>query len=86
MKSVWKYTLDHDDITAVMPKGAEILSVMAQGDDVCMWALVDPNAEKERRRFLTFGTGHPIPEGRMKSLGSVSLHGGRLIVHAFEAF
>jgi len=40
-----------------MPKGAEVLCVQMQGAVPQIWALVDPEMEKENRRFAVIGTG-----------------------------
>jgi hypothetical protein len=49
-----------------------------------MWALVDPNAKEEVRKFSVYGTGHDIHADNIQFLGTVCLMGGRLILHAFE--
>lgn len=83
MKTIWKYTMkpqcSHD-----MPKDAQLLSVREQGDEICMWALVDPEAEKETRHFVGFGTGHDVPDRPMTFIGTAHLHGGMLVFHVFE--
>ena len=90
MKAVWKYTLK-PAVTLDIPVGSQILTIREQGEDICLWALVDPQAEKEPRRFLVMGTGHTVPdpdEGPALTLtyvGSAHLHGGTLVFHAFEA-
>lgn len=82
-KTVWKYTLE-PEITLHMPRGAGVLSVHAQGAEVCLWALVDPNAEAEPRRFVVAGTGHALPDEPLRFLGSAHLHDGALVFHVFE--
>lgn len=90
MKQVWKYTLA-PVITLEMPKGAQVLSIREQGEDICLWALVRPEAEKEPRKFMTFGTGHNVPESHegpqlnLEYRGSAHLSGGTLVFHVFEA-
>jgi len=84
MKSIWKFKLD-PECTIDMPKGAQVLSVREQGEDICLWALVDPHAEKEQRRFVGFGTGHDVPGYPMNFIGTAHLHGGSLVFHIFEA-
>lgn len=41
----------------MLPKGAEILCVQMQSGEPQIWALVDPGAEEEERKFVTLGTG-----------------------------
>jgi len=51
-KTIWKFTLDLVDEQQVsLPKDAEILSVQVQNGNICLWALVNPEAEKETRYF-----------------------------------
>jgi len=60
MKAIWKYEVRPDEFTVEMPNGAQVLTVQIQGESVQMWALVDPDAERVQRTFVTYGTGHPI--------------------------
>lgn len=85
MKTIWKFELHIDEpVTLLMPVGAEVLTVQAQGDIPCIWAIVDPNAETETRRFYVRGTGHPLREvGRY--VDTFQLNGGALVFHLFEA-
>jgi len=60
-KTIWKFPINvvgHGFIA--MPKGAEILTVQTQDDAPFIWAVVNPDAEKEDRYFEVYGTGHPI--------------------------
>lgn len=85
MRTVWKYELAIDDyIDVEIPKGAEILTFQIQSDKPCIWCLVDPNVEKETRRFRLAGTGHDIKEDNLKYIGSCQVHEGVLIFHLFE--
>lgn len=68
-----------------IPTGAQILVVQPQGDSVCLWALCNTNAEKEKRRICILGTGHEAPDyGALKFISTFQLHGGALVFHAFE--
>lgn len=50
-----------------------------------MWALVDPEAPKAKRGFVTLGTGHKFPEAeRFHFIGTFQLDEGALIFHLFE--
>ena len=85
MTQVWKYILDPYNSSVLMPSGAEILSVGEQGNDVCLWARVDPNAPKVFRDFLIVGTGHNIPENlSLKFVGTVHIFNRVLVFHIFE--
>lgn len=83
MKTIWKFILA-PDITLDLPRGAEILSVREQGGNICLWALVDPQADQTTRRFVVIGTGHAVPDGPLWFLGTAHLAGGQLDFHVFE--
>jgi hypothetical protein len=85
MKTIWKFPVfGPRRYTTRMPAGAEILSVQEQGDDVQMWALVDPSQPDEPRTFQGFGTGHPVDAVIVKYLDTLQFDGGDLIFHFFE--
>jgi hypothetical protein len=86
MIRVWKFPLAMTDIQQVkMPKGARILAVKPQGNQVCLWALCDGNQPNEARQIAILGTGHNAPEyGALKFIETFQLHGGELVFHAFE--
>lgn len=83
MKSIWKFPLDVTDEQQVeMPVGSQALSVQMQGEQACLWALVDTEAEKEERTVQIFETGHSVT-GEGDFVGTFQVHGGALIFHAF---
>lgn len=85
MVTIYKYVLEPGTTEIKLPKGAEILSVSFQ-EDFCMWAAVDPSAEKETRCFKVFRTGHIIPQEigvTYTFLGTGHMAIG-LVFHAFE--
>jgi hypothetical protein len=62
--SIYKYNLPLQDgvIKVDMPFGAEVVSAGVQGDDIFLWAEVNPKETIGTVRFFeVFGTGHPIP-------------------------
>ena len=87
-KSIWKFQLNpNDKVFVEMPKNAEILSVQTQKETPCIWALVDPNADKEERCFEVFETGHPVHYDMgvdRKFIGTFQLYDGDLVFHLFE--
>lgn len=83
MKAVYKYNL-HPYARNMMPVGAKPLSVHAQGNDLCLWALVDTEAELENREFVIVGTGHEVHDHAGEFIGSALLAGGTLVLHVFE--
>lgn len=84
-KVVYKYGVETTgEFTVNLPLGAEILTVQIQSEIPFMWALVDPDAKQEPRRFRLVGTGHPINNGALTYIDTFQLQGGRLIFHLFE--
>ena len=84
MKAIWKFGLS-ESCTVEMPKGARILTVREQGNDVALWVEVDPKAPREKREFRLFGTGFELPGNKlMNYLGTAMLMGGSLVLHAYE--
>lgn len=65
-EEIWKYPISLEilsqtsEIDLDMPIGARVISAQNQGNDLCLWAIVDPKAEKQVRRFCVYGTGHPV--------------------------
>lgn len=92
-RTVWKYPMGNWEtgmFSTEMPFGAEVLSLDWQHGDLCMWALVDPDAVKEQRHFVIVGTGHWVAPGEGLSsenfVGTIQYLGGDLIFHVFEVF
>lgn len=81
--TVWKFPFLIDDECPIeMPGGAKVLYVDTQGGAVCLWALVNPSAQKELRNFCIRGTGHPLGAERHTYHGSVQQ--GPFVWHVFE--
>lgn len=88
-KTIWKFELEtRDDQEIKMPIGAQVLTVQMQFGTPCLWALVDPNKEKETRTFEVVGTGHEIDYSLTTRgyIGTYQLAQGQLIFHVFERF
>jgi hypothetical protein len=86
VRKVFKYVLpDDDEFTLPFPAGAKLLHLDCQDNEVVLWALVDPDAPTETRRFRLAGTGHPIETAcPLTHIGTVLLMGGKLVFHLFE--
>ena len=77
MKTIYKYVLQK------MPKGARILDIQNQNNEIVMWALVDSDLSDEPRYFEIYGTGEELPLGIIrKYIGTVQV--GYLVCHIFE--
>ena len=56
-----------------------------QSESPQLWALVDPEAEREMRRFVTYGTGQPIPNSAdLTYISTIQGYNGMLVFHLFE--
>ena len=89
MKTIWKFkvfTLIDSRGSVDMPKGAKILSIGLQEDDVCIWALIDTKNESKliKRQFRLFGTGWEIKEPlkNLNYIGTVFMQ--TFVWHIFE--
>jgi len=84
-KAIFKYTLDADRSSdLLMPVGAKILHVHGQNDEMCVWAIVDPDAPMETRKFSIYGTGHPMNDEPEVYIGSLHIFEEREVYHVFE--
>src|SRR6476661_7160844 len=94
MKTIFKFPiLKVDDIVEIeMPKGAQIISVQCaaslapNSDKPAIWAIVDTEAPKAKRRIRIAGTGHPLESqaNAYTFIGTLQLYSGRLVFHFFD--
>lgn len=84
--TIWKFPLAFlGGVHSIdMPKRSTVLTAQVQHGDVCLWAIVEPNAIKEPRKFYIVGTGHEMPERVGRYIGTVQQMDGMLIWHIFE--
>ena len=83
MSVIYKYVLT-PECSIDMPKGAKILHLGNQNERICLWVILNPDNELEKREFTIVGTGHKFCDENLNYIGSVQLHGGELVFHAFE--
>lgn len=82
---IWKYQIEITDTQTIdMPKGAQVLAVQVQHGVPCVWALVDPEATAQPLDIHVLGTGHPVPDGIGRHLGTFQVSDGALVFHVFE--
>ena len=85
-KVVYKYKLQLTKVIqeVVLPLGAQILCIKMQNDELCMWALVDPDQTyNEVVKIRCAGTGHEITED-VEYINTVVLLDGELVFHFFK--
>ncbi len=86
-KTIWKYNLAVKDEQIIeLPEKSTILTVQAQNDMICLWALVNPETDvKERRCIRVIGTGHAINDfDNLKYISTVQIFNGKLVFGIFE--
>jgi len=83
---IWSHILPLDDYVDIdMKIGAKVLSIGIQNMQICVWALVDPEAETAQYRFRIVGTGHPMADevGQLDFIGTVMTLDDALAFHVF---
>ncbi len=81
--SIWKFPLPiADEIEVDMPGFSLNLAVQLQGNDIFLWAIVDPDTPKIPKRFCIVGTGHPFNPSNKLYVGTVQKDG--FVWHIFE--
>lgn len=91
-RKIWKYELpirrstDSGIFSLEMPAGAQPLCVMEQFGKNVLWAIVDPERDKEPKLFLRVGTGsdRSFDVGKVKYIGTYYEKSQRLVWHLFE--
>lgn len=79
-RTIWRYDFRVDGEAYLdMPRGAELLPRIERSDrlpshiGLTVWALVDPDAPPTTRLLRIAGTGHPLPDGLLRYVGTVPL-------------
>ena len=86
MKRILKYELSiEDEQTILLPDNAELLTVQVQRGVPCLWARVDTAELNVRRKIITHGTGHIVPDTTGRYVGTYQLDSGSLVFHVFDA-
>lgn len=83
MKAIWKFVFILDTTDISMPRGAKFLHVSLQAGEPCLWAIVDPQADKVRRLIRVRGTGYEIPDGDSE-LHIGTFQQGPYVWHVFD--
>lgn len=87
---IYKYTLPEPlpfaahSVELELPTGAWVMNFDAQDGEIRMWAMVDPEAETETRRFLVQGTGRDIEYDVDDLLYMDTVQRGTFVWHVFE--
>lgn len=84
MKTVWKFPIRIEDAQAILlPPYAEILHVgLDTVGEPCIWAKVERTDVRVHRTLYIVGTGHDLPDGDNRHVGSF-VH-GIFVWHVWE--
>lgn len=84
---IYKYVLAPLTETIIdnLPADTDVLCAQAQGENVCIWARVNPEQhETEERTFLVAPTGEDLPNQPLSYIDSCQQLDGALVWHVFE--
>lgn len=86
---VWKYALPDAVNHIQLPKGAQVLGIHMQGNDMCLWAMHDEDNQLllEERMFVIVGTGRilNVPDEVVCTyIGSLYTEKQIYVFHVFE--
>lgn len=86
MHTIYKYELQPGTNVVSLPKDAVPLTVRMQGSKAQMWVLLDPETPHVSRKFVVYGTGHPVDHDPdwMIYIGTIEVESFGLIFHVFE--
>lgn len=81
---IYKYEVSVHGEPTHIPKGGEILAAGVQGNDIVVWARVNPETPTVPHYFPVYGTGHEIDElhSCLPLINTVFL--GPLVFHVFD--
>lgn len=84
METVFKYSLPEVGANGLeLPKGAKVISADVQGQMICLWAIVNPEAPKETRQFVVAPTGNGVDVTGLDFIQTTFTVNG-LVWHVFE--
>ncbi len=83
---IFKYLLKNETHQEIeVPAFAQILTVQVQGDQLCLWALVNPDLHSKSKLSIgIYGTGHALPDRPGAYISTVQMLGGDLVFHIFN--
>lgn len=87
MKTIYKYriSLAADFQTIDVHDGAQFLHVAEQHGEICLWAIVDSEADMVSRRIRVIGTGLSAEDVKFEQhIGSVLVLNGTYVFHIFD--
>lgn len=84
MKTIFKFELSVTTWQWVkLPRTAAPLTVQLQHGKPMLWALCESDEVTSERVIYLIGTGNTMPNTNVEYIGTVQLHEGTLVLHAF---
>lgn len=81
-ETIWKYPLKQKEMQEIeMPEGAGILCAQEQDGTPCIWAQVNPHAEKKPIRVYIYETGQMLHNTQGRYIGTIQL--GTYVIHIY---
>lgn len=85
MSAVWKFTISNHAGTEIkVPIDATALCAKFQGNQLCVWYLLDQDKPTRGRVLEVFGSGWNFDACGMQYVDTVLVHGGAQVWHVFE--
>lgn len=88
-RKIFKYPIEiRDKVKVEMPLGSQIISVHRVGEELCLYAIVNPEIKDMTIKVIEIiGTGNPYKSDlsvQRAFLGTVVLKKGAFVAHVFE--
>ncbi len=87
MKQIWKYRINIENFELEIPEDGRIISIDNQHGNGVMYVLVNPIAEKKKRKFIVRTTGEDIQDMDLMTqqyIGTMMLLKDNYVIHLFE--
>jgi len=86
MKTIYKYNLGTSSKHIMLPIGSKILTAQNQSDKIVLWALIDPNEQRQIQfSIMVILTGSLIEDEEdyiLHYISTVQIH--EIVYHIFE--
>jgi len=84
-QAIWKYPLSPGENYIKMPGRARPLAVGWQGEQLCLWCVVQPGEPEKALHFFVAMTGQDLPDDPGPYVGSAESSFG-IVAHVFRIF
>ena len=85
MRTIYKQKLIIADVQTIkVPVCSNILYIGKQQGCLCVWYECDTDFPVEERTIYCFGTGHEMPDEKMRYIGTVFFECETVVFHFYE--